>query len=151
VILRRGSDAIIKQSPKGRAIYIYAAAGGLEEGRCYDLTVSEIGNYKGLKEITRIERSRPCGSSDLQSYYLGQNQLDIRNPALQAQVYVNLRGIYRHNHLEIDGKRIPIYFKKKRWRPADGTELKIHYGYLGHYRRPQLVILDRKDFAQIQK
>ena len=151
VIFRRGSDAIIKQSPKGRAIYIYAAAGGLEEGRCYDLTVSEIGNYKGLKEITRIERSRPCGSPDLQSYYLGQNQLDIRNPALQAQVYVNLRGVYRHNHLEIDGKRISIYFKKKRWRPADGTELKIHYAYLGHYRRPQLVILDRKDFVQIQK
>jgi len=146
VILKRGSDAIIKQSPKGKAIYIYAAAGGLREGKCYDLTVSEVGSYKGLKEITRIERSTKCGNVDLSPYYVDSDRLDVKNPALQNQVFVNLEGIYRHNHFEIDGKRIPVYFKKKRWRPDDGSKIRIKFGHLGYYRKPQLVIYARKDF-----
>ena len=146
VILKRGANAIIKQSPNGKAIYIYAAAAGLEEGKCYDLTVSEIKNYKGLKEIARIEKSTVCGTVDLRHYYLGPDRLDAKDSTLQGQVFVGLRGVYRHNHLEIGGKRIPIYFKKKRWRPPNGTKIKIHFAYLGQYRTPQLVILDRKDF-----
>ena len=146
ILLKRGSNAVIKQAPGGKAIYLYAAAGGLEEGRCYDLTVSEIGEYKGLKEITRIEKSIDCGSVSLADYYLGAGQLDEKNPALQNQVFTDLEGIYRHNHLEIGSRRIPIYFKKKRWRPADGSRIRIDFAQLGYYRKPQLVILGRKDF-----
>ena len=150
VVLKRGDNAVIKQSPGGRAIYVYAAAAGLKEKGCYDLKVSEIADYKGLKEITRIDRSKSCGMVDLQSYYLGAEALRIREPALQSQVFVHLKGVYRHNHLEIEGKRIPIYFKKKRWRPVDGSRIVIKYAYLGYYRRAQLVVLDRNDFELVE-
>ena len=146
VILKRGSNAVIKQSPGGKAIYLYAAAGGLKEGRCYDLTVSEIADYKGLKEITRIEKFFDCGTADPSSYYLGADLLDENNPALQNQIFVGLEGVYRHNHLEIDGRPVPIYFKKKRWRPEEGSRIRIFFAHLGYYRKPQLVVFDRKDF-----
>jgi len=146
VILKRGANAIIKQKPDGRAIFIYAAAGGLEEGACYDLTASEISRYKGMQEITRIDHLHKCGNSTLKGYYKKQKDLDIQNPLLQNQVFINLKGIYRHNHLKIEGKKIPIYFKSKRWKPADGSRLRILYAHLGSYRKPQLIIYSRKDF-----
>jgi len=146
VILKRGTNAIIKQKPGGRAIFIYAAAAGLEEGACYDLTASEIKVYKGMQEILRIDHPRKCDKSVSGAYYLKQKDLDIEDLRLQNQVFVSLKGVYRHNHLEIDGKKIPIYFKNKRWRPADGSRLRISYAHLGAYRKPQLIIYSRKDF-----
>ncbi|MEA3455088.1 MAG: endonuclease/exonuclease/phosphatase family protein [Campylobacterota bacterium] len=151
VILKRGTNAVIKQSPKGKAIYIYAAAAGLQEGQRYDLTVSEIATYKGMKEIMRIEQVKKLGSVTLKSYYLEEERLDSGDPALQNQVFVDLIGVYRNNHFEIEKRRIPIYFKKKRNRPADGTKLKIFYAHLGYYRKPQLVVYDRKDFKEMEK
>jgi len=151
VILKRGTNAIIKQSPKGKAIYIYAAAAGLQEGERYDLTVSEIGTYKGMKEIMRIGQIKKQGSAALKPYYLGADQFNSRDPAQQNQVFVDLVGTYRHNHFEIGKRRIPIYFKKKRNRPIDGSKLKIFYAHLGYYRKAQLIIYDRKDFQEMEK
>ncbi len=151
VVLKRGSNAIIKQSSKGKAIYIYAAAAGLQEGERYDLTVSEIATYKGLKEIMRIEKIKKRGSVALHPYYMQEDQLDSRDPAQQNQVFVDLIGTYRHNHFEIGKRRIPIYFKKKRNRPADGSRLKISYAHLGYYRKAQLIVYDRKDFQEMEK
>jgi endonuclease/exonuclease/phosphatase family metal-dependent hydrolase len=146
VVLKRGANAILKQSPDGRAIFVYAAARALEEGSCYDLTVTEIATYKGLKEITRFEGKQKCGKVALAHYYKRAGQLDVRDPKWQGEVFVDLKGIYRHNHFEIDGRRIPIYFKNKRSRPRDGSRVLIHRAYLGTYRKPQLVVLDKRDF-----
>ncbi len=148
VILKRGDDAIIKQSAEGMAIYLYGAARALEEGKCYDLVVSEISSYKGLKEITRISQVQKQKSIDLQKYYLSQDALKSEDPTLQNQIFVNMTGIYRNKHLEIDGKKIAIYFKKKRDRPKEGSRLKIVYAHLGYYRKPQLVIYNQKDFIE---
>jgi len=151
VVLKRGSNAIIKQSPNGKAIFIYAAASGLQEGERYDLTISEIATYKGMKEIMRIEKIKKRGSIALHPYYMREDQLDSRDPAQQNQVFVDLVGTYRHNHFEIGKRRIPIYFKKKRNRPADGSRLKISYAHLGYYRKAQLIVYDRKDFQEMEK
>ncbi len=149
VILKRGSNAIIKQSPKGKAIYIYAAAAGLKEGQRYDMTVSEIATYNGLKEIMRIEQVKKRGSASLASYYLKSKKLNSQDPLLQNQVFVNLTGVYLNNHFEIGDERIPIYFKKKRNRPKNGSKLKIFYAHLGYYRKAQLIVYDRKDFKEM--
>ncbi len=151
VIMKRGSNAIIKQSPKGKAIYIYAAAAGLEEGQRYDLTVSEIATYNGLKEIMRIEQVKKLGSSTLEPYYMQPEELDSQDPLLQNQVFVNLIGVYHNNYFETGDERIPIYFKKKRNRPTNGSKLKIFYAHLGYYRKAQLIVYDRKDFQEMEK
>ena len=146
VIFKRGDNAVIRQSPEGMAIYLYGAARGLEEGERVDMTVSEIKEYKGLKEITRIEHVKKRGIDDPEKYYYPQKMLNIDDPALQNQIFSNLAGIYRKGNLEIDGKKIPVYFKKRKLKPKEGSRLKIFYAHLGYYRKPQLVIYDRHDF-----
>ena len=149
VIFKRGSNAIIKQSPKGRAIFIYGAARGLKEGRKYDLTVNGIGDYKGLREIIRIDRYREISEENVNRYYLSADELNPDIEALQNQVFTELKGVYNKGKFEINGRKIAIYFKKKRWKPKEGSKLTVHYAQLGYYNRPQLVVFDRKDFKII--
>jgi endonuclease/exonuclease/phosphatase family metal-dependent hydrolase len=147
VILKRKDNAVIKQTPDGKAIYLYGSARGLEEGGRYDLTISEVGSYKGLREILRVDKSVRVPSVPIDTYYLDMTKFDPNNPILQNQVFVGIKGIYRNGWLESEGKKIRIYFKNKRWRPSDGSLLLLHYGHLGYYRSPQLVIYERDDFA----
>ena len=151
VILKRGDNAVIKHSYDGMAIYIYGAAGGLKEGMRYDLVVSEIGRYKGLKEIVGIEQAKAVGSSPVEKYYLSAKQLHIEDPSLQNQVFVKLLGRYSKGRLDIGGEKIAIYFKGKKWRPDDGSRIKIRYAHLGFYNKPQLLIHDKDDFELLDK
>ena len=148
VLLKRRDSAVIKQSPGGRAIFVYGAARGLKEGERYDLTVSETGSYKGLKEILQIEGAEEREPVSLSGYYLNSSQLDAENRLLQNQVFTNLKGVYRNRKFEINGEKIPIYFKKKRWQPEEGSRIKLLYAHMGYYRKPQLVIYDKADFIE---
>jgi len=151
VIMKRRDSAVIKQTPKGSAIYIYGAARGLKEGGRYDLTISEIGSYKGLREILRVEKAVPLSPVPLKPYYLDISAFDPNDPALQNQVFTGIRGIYRHGWLEAGGKRVRIYFKNRRWKPAEGSRILLHYGHLAYYRTPQFVIYRRDDFAVLSQ
>lgn len=146
VILKRGDNAIIKQSPTGMALYLYGAARGLKEGARYDLTVSEIGSYKGLKEILRMDHITQVDRVSLDHYYVDEARLESKNSLLQNQVFVDLSGTYRDGNLEIGDQKIPLYFKNKKLKPDEGSRLKIVYAHLGYYDKPQLVIYDRDDF-----
>jgi len=146
VMLKRGNNAIIKQSQSGRAIYLYGVAKGLVEGHQYDLEVNEINYYNGLKEIVDMRIIKKRGEVALDRYYLHAQALNPHNLLLQNEVFSNLRGVYKKGKLEIDNKKIPIYFKRKNLIPKDGSKLKILYAHLGYYRKPQLVIYDQNDF-----
>ena len=150
VLLKRRNNAIIKQSPAGRGIYLYGTARGLEEGKRYDLTISEIGSYKGLREILQIESIKEVASVPTDGYYLDASHLDTDNPMLQNQVFSNLEGTYREGRFFINGKKIRIYFKNKRWRPKNGSRIVLKYAHLGYYNRPQLVIYDKNDFFVVR-
>jgi hypothetical protein len=147
VILKRGDNAIIKQRPDGRAIYLYRTARALKEGFQYDITVNSIKTYNGLKEITGIAHVKKQAEVSPGKYYKNANLLNSGNLLLQNEVFVNLTGLYRKGKLEIGGKKIPIYFKRKKWIPREGSQIKILYAHLGYYRKVQLVIHDRKDFT----
>ena len=54
VLFKRGNHAIIKQTPQGRAIFIYGVASQLKEGRRYDVMVRGMKSYHGLKELTSV-------------------------------------------------------------------------------------------------
>ncbi len=151
VILKRGNNAIIKQSPKGMAIFIYGAAKELKEGERYDLTISELGNYNGLKEALRIESAKQIETLPLDGYYLRSWDLKEQDPNLQNQVFVDLEGLYRNEKLEIGGEEIPIHFKRKKFKPQEGVRLKIFFAHLGYYKkRAQLVLYDQSDFEVVE-
>ncbi len=150
VVLKRGNHAIIKQTPSGRGIYLYSCAKGLKEGYKYDLLVQSITSYHGLKEVTDVIKLKEKGEVGLEPYshlsqYLAQSGLK------QNEVIQNVIGVYRNKKFTIEGQEFPIYFKKKKDTPPNGSKLKIDYAHLGYYKKLQLVIYSHKDFNILEK
>ncbi|HSR74239.1 MAG TPA: endonuclease/exonuclease/phosphatase family protein [Sulfurovum sp.] len=149
VVLKRGNNAVLKQDIHGRGIYLYGCAGPLEEGYTYDLLVEGIKSYKGLKEITNAYKVKEKGKTNLEAFYL--NLATVNNKDLkQNEVVKDLTGIYRNGVLLIEGKSIPVHFKKKEFTPKNGTLLKIHYAHIGYYNKLQLVVYSKKDFEILE-
>ena len=144
VVLKRGRYAVLKQSPKGRGIFVYGAVQGLEEGGVYDLKVQEIRAYKGLKEITAMVTIRSKGSRNIQPYYM---PLSVGR---QNEVVRDLMGVYKNRYFYTGGKKIPIYFKNRKLTPLNGSKLKIDVAHLGYYKRVQLVVYSHRDFTILE-
>ncbi|MCF6244793.1 MAG: endonuclease/exonuclease/phosphatase family protein [Sulfurovum sp.] len=144
VIFKRGRNAIIKQSPSGRGVMLYGSASKLKEGYKYDLLVDAIKTYKGLKEVTSAYKLKEKGKVDVKMYMSKASNLGRLK---QNEVVVDIVGMYKNRYLYIRDKKIPIYFKKRKLTPKNGSKLKIHYAHLGYYKKEQLVIYSKKDFT----
>jgi len=150
VLFKRGNHAIIKQKSNGRGIYLYACAKGLKEGFKYDILVQNIESYKGLKEVTNIIVLNKKEKVNLSSFY--KNRQYIKSTSLrQNEIIKDIVGVYKNKKLLLRGKKIPIYFKKRRDRPSNGTKIKIDYGHIGYYNKIQLVIYRTKDFTVLER
>ncbi|BAF72797.1 endonuclease/exonuclease/phosphatase family protein [Sulfurovum sp. NBC37-1] len=141
VILKRGRYAVVKQSPKGRGIFIFGVVKGMKEGMKLDLRVQEISTYKGLKEIMALVKLKEKGTADLIPYYAS---LDVMK---QNEVVRNLVGVVKNGYLYVNGKKISLYFKNRKLTPQNGSKIKIDYAHLGYYKKLQLVIYSKKDFT----
>lgn len=149
VVLKRGRSAVVKQRWNGRGIYLYGCADRLEEGHRYDLLVEGIKTYHGLKEITHAYSVKDKGAVDSEKYMLrGDAFVSHRIP--QNEVLKEISGIYKNNFLYFNDTKIPVYFKKKKLTPANGSRLKIHYAHLGYYKKLQVVIYNKKDFEVLE-
>jgi endonuclease/exonuclease/phosphatase family metal-dependent hydrolase len=144
VVLKRGRYAVLKQKPKGRGIFVYGAVQGLGEGGRYDLEVQDIGEYKGLKEITAMVKLAEKGRVTLDPFYATLGTMR------QNEVVRNLTGVYKNGYFYVDGEKIPIYFKNRKLIPQNGAKLKIDVAHIGYYRRLQLVVYSRKDFTILE-
>ncbi len=149
VIMKRGRHAIIKQTPEGRGVMLFGCAGGLEEGRRYDLLVEAIKSYKGLKEITHAYKLNQKGSVDLSPYYKDVHAL-LHHRLLQNEVLRDIVATYRNKEIHLGGKSFPVYFKKQKLTPKNGTKIKIDYAHLGYYKKLQLVVYSKKDFTILE-
>lgn len=145
VVLKRGRNAIVKQAVNGRGIFLYGCAQRLKEGGTYDLLVEGIKTYKGLKEITHAYLLKEKGRADREKYMLSAEHFSSQ-AMRQNEVIKNISGIYRNDHLYLGDMKIPIYFKKGKLRPPNGSRLKIHYAHLGYYKKMQIVIYSKEDF-----
>ena len=149
VLLKRGRNAIIKQSVLGRGVMLYGCASQLEEGHSYDLVVEVIKSYHGLKEVTYAHVLKDKGTVNLHTYYKTKQAL-LKGTLQQNEVLLNIQGIYKNRFLIVDGQKIPIYFKKKKLTPKNGTKLKIDYAHLGYYKKLQLVLYSKNDFTILE-
>jgi hypothetical protein len=145
VVLKRGRNAVVKQHVDGRGIYLYGCAGRLEEGHKYDLLVEGIKTYHGLKEITHAYKLKDKGVVNGEKYIFTADTF-ARKKMVQNEVIKGISGIYKNRFLYLNDKKIPIYFKKKKLAPANGSHIKIHYAHLGYYKTLQVVIYSKKDF-----
>jgi len=148
VLFKRANNAIIKQSPKGRGIYLYGCAKALKEGHTYDLRIESIDNYYGLKEISTAFILREKASKSLDEYYL--NQKSFSKNLKENEVLKDVEGIYKDNYLYINGIKIAIFFRKSKLKPKNNTKIKIHKAELSFYKSLQIRILRKKDFIILQ-
>ena len=144
VVLKRGRYAVVKQSPKGRGIFVFGAVQDMKEGMKYDIKVQEIASYKGLKEITALVKLKEHGRGSLDAYYA---PLEVMR---QNEVVSDLTGVYRNGYFYSDGKKVPLYFKNRKLTPKNGSKIKIAYAHLGYYKKLQLVIYSKKDFTVLE-
>ena len=150
VLLKRGRNAVVKQTPSGRGVILYGCAGKLQEGHRYDILIESIKSYHGLKEISQAYMLKNKGSVvNIKDFYAKENALyaDILK---QNEVLHNIVGIYQDRYLMTKGQKIPIYFKKKKLTPKNGSRLKIAYAHVGYYKKLQLVIYSKKDFKIVE-
>jgi endonuclease/exonuclease/phosphatase family metal-dependent hydrolase len=146
VIFKRGGHAVVKQRPDGRGIYLYGCAHDLQEGKRYDLLIEGIKSYHGLREILAAYAVKKKGDVDIHRF----TYKSLRTDLLQNEIVEGIEGIYRRGYLYVGDRKIPIYFKKKKLMPPEGSRLKITYGHIGYYKRPQLVIYSKKDFKVME-
>ena len=151
VIWKQKGNAIIKQTKEGRGIFLFGCAHALEVGQKYDLLIRALKTYKGLKELTHVYVRQDKGEEDIAKYILGASDLSKQISHRQNEVFKGLVGTYKNKHFYTEGRKIPIYFKKKKSTPPNGAELKIHYALLGYYKTLQLVVYRTKDFTILEK
>ncbi|MCF8109925.1 MAG: endonuclease/exonuclease/phosphatase family protein [Desulfobacteraceae bacterium] len=141
VIYRHGDNAVIKQK-NGRAVYVYEAAGVLEKGMVYDVTVSRLKRYYGNLEITGIRSAEKTGMiKDLKGFYIKDPGADLSDPALENEVISEYCGIYKDGRFYYgNGKDIRLYFRDKTLVPQQESRVCIRHGRIGYHRSPELVI-----------
>lgn len=147
VIFKRGRHAVVKQRTTGRGIFLYGCAGALKEGHRYDLLVDGIKTYKGLKEIISAYTLKERGRVETKAFMM---QADALKRLEQNEVIMGIKGVYKNRHLYVDGMDIPIYFKKKKSWPKNGSKVMIDYAHLGYYKKRQLVVYSTKDFTVLE-
>ncbi|MDD5406870.1 MAG: hypothetical protein PHE73_08050 [Sulfurovaceae bacterium] len=149
VIWQKGTNAIIKQTPQGRGIFLYKCAKGLKAGGSYDMLVHEIKSYNGLKEVTHLSIVKQK-STDIQVQPFILNSINAPIANRQNEVIREISGIYRDNKIFCSNKSLPIFFKTRASLPQDGDKIKISYGHLGYHKKLELVVYDKKDFEILE-
>jgi endonuclease/exonuclease/phosphatase family metal-dependent hydrolase len=149
VIWQKGANAIIKQSPQGRGVFLYKCAKGLKVGNSYNLFIHEIKNYNGLKEVTNLSIDKKNKSDiSVQPFMLNSPNVPMANR--QNEIIKEISGIYRDNKIYFSNKSLPVFFKTRASLPMDGSKIKISYGHLGYYKKLQLVVYDKNDFEILE-
>jgi len=141
VIYKHEDNAIIKQE-NGRAIFVYKAGRNLEYGKVYDVTVIELYDFYGLREITTIGDMKKVGQADNHaSHLLDDPSADFSNPDLQNEVISQVEGVYKRGYFYYgNGRKIRLYFTDKGLRPENNSRILLKQVRIGCHRYPEVVI-----------
>ncbi len=152
VIYKNKSNAIIKQL-NNRAIYIYKEAKELKLGKMYNLEVSKIKNYHGLKEIVKVNTYKfKKKFTQYKTLYTQANTIDVLDFNSQNEIITNLSGIYKKGYLHYleknIKKKIKLYAKNSSLLPKNGQKINIISGHLSFYKsKAQIIIYKESDFS----
>lgn len=151
VLYRTKDIAVIKQL-NNRAVTVYKPPQDLKPGFIYDIWVTKLDSYFGLKEIKGISKLKKVSSYEgFRELYKDALQIDLFDPVNQNEVVTNLEGIYDKGFLFFDKngeeKRIKLYFKKGIKKPEDKDKILIRSGHLGVYKsKVQIIIYKNEDY-----
>ncbi len=139
VIYKKGDIAILK-SPQDRGILVYRDTRKLRFGHAYDLKVRKLYDYKGLREITKLEILKDRGRIDPKKLYISPKR-PIDDPKLVNEVLRSIEGTYRRHYLHTPYGSIRLYFKNRRDLPRNGEKIHLQKVRIGIYRfEPEIVV-----------
>jgi endonuclease/exonuclease/phosphatase family metal-dependent hydrolase len=140
VVYRKRRLAILKE-PGGRAILVYGDVKKLRKGRAYEVAVRKLDDYKGLREVTRLEVLKELGRRDTGALELS-GDADLGEPEAVNEVVGEISGLYKRGYLHYGpGKKIRLYVKKPKKRPKNGSRVTLHDVRVSLYKgRPELVL-----------
>lgn len=141
VIAKHGQNAVIKQKD-GRAIYVYTAAGKLEQGRLYNLVVKRLYRHYGNLEIKAVSGVATIGGAgDLSAYYIRDPDRDLGRSELENEVVEKISGIYRDGWFYYGkDRKIRLYFTEKSFAPEKSGPIILSNVRIGYHRHPELVV-----------
>jgi endonuclease/exonuclease/phosphatase family metal-dependent hydrolase len=146
VIYSNGRTAVLQKSPGKRAILLYGCAYGLKISGRYDIEIFDMKNYKGTPEITDMEIVRTKGRVRKEDFIEKFDPSMLKKSNI-SKVVSDIEGRYRNGYILSGGKRIRVYFKKRKQRPKNGSRIKIMRAQIGYYNgRYELVVWSSKDF-----
>ncbi|WP_353662568.1 endonuclease/exonuclease/phosphatase family protein [Hydrogenimonas sp. SS33] len=139
VIYKKGRVAILKE-PGGRAILVYRDTGALREGMRYRVAVRKLYDYRGLREVTKLDVLEKLGKAEVGPLLL-HSPKDLRDSRFVNEVVAEISGVYRRGVLHYgDGQKIRLYFKDRKRKPRNGARLSLKRVRVSLYRnRPELV------------
>jgi len=140
VIYKKDDIAIIKE-PSNRAILVYKDVDGLKLSHKYKINVKKIDEYRGIKEITKLEELKDFGKVEIASHFL-KDFKDLSDRKYLNEVVFEISGIYKRGYLYYeDNKKIKIYFKNRKLRPKNKMRVTLKYVRIGLYKnRPELIV-----------
>lgn len=150
VIYKNKYSAILKQE-NNRAIYFYKNAKNLKLGNAYNLKISKIENFYGLKEVKKFEALEK--SKDFHSYkklYLDAKNINIFNPTYQNEIVTNLKGIVKNNKLYFQNKEIRLYCKDKSILPPNNSKIIILSGHLSTFKGNIQINIHKKSDYKVE-
>lgn len=144
VIYKKGDNAIIKQK-NDRAIYLYNNARDLSEGFSYDIEISQIKNYHGLKEVEDFSIEKYNGKvKDYKNLYINSKNINIFDLKSQNEIVTNLKGFYKKGYLYIEDKRIRVFAVEKKFLPKKSGNITIKKAHVSYYRNYPQILLHEK-------
>ncbi|WP_456383548.1 endonuclease/exonuclease/phosphatase family protein [Hydrogenimonas sp.] len=140
VLYKKGKVAVLKE-PGGRAILVYRDIGLLEEGKRYKVAIRKLYDYRGLREVTKIEVLETRGKVPVEPLLLKKFD-DLKDPRYVNEVVARITGVYKRGYLHYGkGRRIKVYFRNRKDRPRNGERVTFEKIRVAIYRnRPQLVV-----------
>lgn len=146
VIYKNNRSAIIKQK-NDRAIFLFNNAAKLDEGFSYDLRITQIKEYFGLKEIKSFRiLHKNQEVKEYKKLYKNAEKIDIFDSKNQNEIVTNLKGTYKDGKLFFKDENIKLYSKKKILLPENNQKVEIKRAHLGLYKdEEQLIIYDKSD------
>ena len=134
VLYKKGPNAILKERG-GRGILVYRDVKALRVGHAYRIAVRKLYDYKGLREITKLEVLKDLGRRDTGALMLDR-KADPADPEHVNEVVAEITGIYRRGYLHYaPGKKIRLYIKNRRLRPKNGQKVRLENVRISLYRR----------------
>jgi len=145
VIYKNKNSAIIKQK-NDRAIYLYNNAQELSEGFSYDLSITQLKDYNGLKEVNDYKIKKHNGKvKNYKKLYLDSKYINIFDTKYQNEIVTNIKGTYKKGKLYLGNNKIKIFSKNREELPKENTKIKIKRAHIGYYRNNVQIMIHNKN------